>query len=791
MLPGFHGRKSKNLNVEKNKVMAVSYPNGISWYILALLLAFVPSRGVSQKKIEIVGADISRDKRNIEIKVKAMESSRPIELDLGARGLQLFEMTDAVEKEARIQRIERDIQKQKVDVERDTLTLFFLLDAGDGVSTRDFDVAKGIVREVMNIFDLQAPSKALIATYGSTLDKEIEINFSNLEGVLSNISTKRENPDFYRALAEVVGLVNRPRKFAGKKLLFVLSSGKNNILGNPIYSRGRSPISRPEILSQIRDINSDVYIFPISITPNSDKDFLSDISKSSPQANDRFEVGKVPGGMEDLVRQDSVILQTHVFRVVSNQKVFIGKKITYKLRALEEEEIYEMEPGFGTVNNPVVLSFSSPFSLLLYGLTGLLIVLGVLGIFSFLLPTFRQGRFKKEHVVPFIEDAKRRIFDPMTRLPIKQGDMVVKICSQTIPFETWKVMGWQCPEFPDCMQNPQMRCNGKGAPMDNKAFFSMRGDFRKLNWFWFGLVGGYLSWCMFAFVKISDSEWYKSFLKKIYQSYYKINPDIERGINLDNLADGALIGGVFGFGLLLLLGWVEERGQSRKFSFGRIVLRTLLGTVICSVVSALIFVLQFEGIVVNVYLVSLLNWLLIGLAIGVVLSVRSSVLTRRGLIGGLLSGLAGFVIYIGFSMFIQEYYTAKLLSLISMGGLLGLFVVTVSERVEDFEIEFISPREFQRVVPISKWLKSGVEVAIGIQQSCDVYIKWPDYAVLPKHATLHYERGSVMISPIGDILLNGQLISKSNKVKLKNGDIIKLGRDSETQLIYKEKVKYE
>ncbi len=79
---------------------------------------------------------------------------------------------------------------------------------------------------------------------------------------------------------------------------------------------------------------------------------------------------------------------------------------------------------------------------------------------------------------------------------------------------------------------------------------------------------------------------------------------------------------------------------------------------------------------------------------------------------------------------------------------------------------------------------------IGNQQGSYIYIKWPDHAVLPKHATLYYEKNAVFLLPIGDILLNGEVIGKSNKVKLKNGDIIKLGRDGETQLRYKEKVNY-
>ena len=167
----------------------------------------------------------------------------------------------------------------------------------------------------------------------------------------------------------------------------------------------------------------------------------------------------------------------------------------------------------------------------------------------------------------------------------------------------------------------------------------------------------------------------------------------------------------------------------------------------------------------------------------------SSIILSRGLLGGLLAALAAFLIYQIIAYLFKDYIGAKLISLMVLGGILGSILVTVITALEDFELEYISPQRFKNTVPISKWLKSGIDIFIGTDSGCYVYIKWNDDAVQPQHGRLLYENGAVYIQPLAETMVNGVIIPHNRKMALQNGDIIQLGRASQTRMRYKEKRK--
>ena len=212
--------------------------------------------------------------------------------------------------------------------------------------------------------------------------------------------------------------------------------------------------------------------------------------------------------------------------------------------------------------------------------------------------------------------------------------------------------------------------------------------------------------------------------------------------NLQDISNTTLLGTLFGIGLVIMLSWVDELGESRQFSFGRIILKTLIGAILSSLVFLGSFYLTFSDTISNVYVGSALTWVLFGLVIGLVLSFQSSISVGKGILGGTLAGILAFLIYNGITFLFPTFPNfAKLFSLMAMGAVLGFTLVTVVKSLEDFEIEFIAPAAYRRIIPISKWLRNNVKIDIGTEQGAYVMIKWSDTEVQPLHANLVLSNG--------------------------------------------------
>ena len=114
---------------------------------------------------------------------------------------------------------------------------------------------------------------------------------------------------------------------------------------------------------------------------------------------------------------------------------------------------------------------------------------------------------------------------------------------------------------------------------------------------------------------------------------------------------------------------------------------------------------------------------------------------------------------------------------------MGALIVSVVYQKGDFALEFISPAKFQRTVPISKWLKAGLEVNIGSDPSSHVFIKWQDNQVAYLHAVLSYQAGTgVILRAMEEVLVNNSVLAPNKTTKLRDGDLIQLGKDSITRL---------
>ena len=393
-----------------------------------------------------------------------------------------------------------------------------------------------------------------------------------------------------------------------------------------------------------------------------------------------------------------------------------------------------------------------------------IVVIGLLIVSVFLLvlsegtSLYKRLIFRMKYVKPYREVKIPKVtkHDPMTNDPFRDDELVVVRCRMMTSLDTWKFNNHQCMDYPDCMHSANP-CQDGETSTGHEKFFSQKGIYKKLNWLWLGSLGGVIAgitWIAF------------------------------RGIDTGILSQ-VILGLMLGLTLATALAYAEERGQGRAFSWIRVALRGITGAAVGLVLFSLGgFVAKSIG---GGYALQLFTWLLFGAALGYVLSLNSSILALRGILAGLAGSFVGFNIYYLLLLQFQNDSLAIVLSLICFGGIMAIIMVTVINRLEDFELEVLSPPEFRRNIPISKWLKQQIDIFVGTDLGNYVCVKWRDEEVLPQHVQLSYDKAHVYIEPLGETLLNGRRIPIHKKVPLKDGDVLQLGRESVSRMQYRER----
>ena len=451
------------------------------------------------------------------------------------------------------------------------------------------------------------------------------------------------------------------------------------------------------------------------------------------------------------------------------RKVYKGQNRTLTVRWEPENMLVSQTFSIGTPSNPV------NFKEVLWReviLIGMIIVTGLLVLLSQLLSGFTRLQFNRKYVQKYqdIKEAGRRRMDPITGDPFEDDEMIVTRCEQWHSVDSWEYNHFQCVNYPDC-QNRAVPCtDGESLQTESYQFFTQQGSFKNLNWLWFGSLGGLISWGIWALLTNFALGPYRALMGNLVSgAEYQVARDSLMGFSL-------------GLGLVFALAWVEERGQSSNFSWLRVILKSLIGAVLSMLVFLGAFLLYYSIGLQNDYFGGIISWGLFGIFLGVILSVRSTIELTRGILGGLIAGIVAFNIFFGLSLIFDAFELAKMIAFVVLGGVLGIIVVAVVSQLEDFELEYISPQKYSRVNPISKWLKANMDIFIGSDSSCYVFVKWPDDEVQPKHAKLSYDGNAVYLEPYAETLIGNRILPLNKPYELQNGDIIRLGRTSVSRM---------
>ena len=687
----------------------------------------------------------------------------------------------------------------------DIYSILFVLDWSGSMRDDDRLVkAKDAIFNTIQSVSLPSGSKFFLTAFHDTIYQNYEVNKNNISEQLDKypvpVRGKGRGTDLYRA---TIVKTQEMGAFPGKKVIILLSDGENDLSLNSYYRDNNVvPYSTTDVFNVIseEDVKSNLIFYPIGLGSGADTTFLKQIPELTANEKDRYIYSESPDGLVQIFL--TILSQyavTYHVKLKPTRPIFKGEsrrlRLNWQAKGLPSAMITEYDYAGGSFIEPINLSVSqiknTPLTWAIYFLLGIGIVGGLLAGLMYFVPFLRSKEFKKKFVIPYVPEKNKIRRDPITQDAFDEGDLVVVKCKQMTSLGTWEALG-HCPNYPNCMEFSDP-CTGSGGEDMQGNFFSQTGVFRTLNWLWFGAVGGFGAWVLYALIQIINPEgldnmvgrWFSS--ESIQAKFMELRGGESFLNNIPDLVDQTLIGLFIGACLIIAIAIVEERGHSRKFSPRRIAIRGVIGIFVSFLIFFSGYVFQYL-VLPKPFLAGIIIWAVFGVAFGAILSIKSSVELGRGIFGGIVSSLASYLIYYGISFITPDDVLAKLLSFIALGGVLGALIVTVISNLEDFELVYLSPSEYTGMVkPISKWLKKGMEIYIGRASKCYVFVKWEDEHVDDRHAKLVYQGGHVHIIPLCETMVNGVIVPENQKTILENADIIQLGRYSISRMQYKEK----
>lgn len=182
-----------------------------------------------------------------------------------------------------------------------------------------------------------------------------------------------------------------------------------------------------------------------------------------------------------------------------------------------------------------------------------------------------------------------------------------------------------------------------------------------------------------------------------------------------------------------------------------------------------------------------LTWALVGALLGLALGAarKSWKGALNSAIGGLLGGFAGGVFFdtlapqIGVILtlgLVESGWASRLIGLVSMGALIGLFSTLAEQLLSPASLKVISSGRMEG----RQFIVDKPIVTIGRDERCDVALYY-DRDVAMHHASLRWDGRSFAIMPEGNatVLVNNQPVRYQ---QLKDGDVITVGQ---TRLLFR------
>ena len=447
-------------------------------------------------------------------------------------------------------------------------------------------------------------------------------------------------------------------------------------------------------------------------------------------------------------------------------------------------------------------------------------------IFAIVVPNRRWKDFKKKYVRNYWEvkqDGVRR-YDPLTKFPFRDEDQVVVRCEHMTSLETWQYEGRRAGKDGGnqkrknrCIYYPH-KCETGSGPGGSADFFNQKGLFKQLFWVFFGALGGFLGWGVWALFETAKKvQWHAKLdefaARPDMQAQWGLGKNIQappedmlrivRERFLDPFFEQIMLGAVACLFIVFLIAMANEIAQARSGFRGLNlilgVLRSLLRSLVAGIVGALLFagfgLLQSYIFGRWAYIPGLLTMLLLGVFLGRILTTRSGIRHWRGLVAGLAAGLIAFHVYfLPMLLFgAKGYELAKMLSFITFGGILALILSQGAPALEASEIEVWTGFKRYGMAHITDLLRKNEEVTIGRGPTATIRMK-VRYTpalnapgnVVQTFARLIMRNEVVFLVPEVFTEVNGEAVAPNERVPLFHGDKISFTNKSPSHLRYVE-----
>lgn len=663
------------------------------------------------------------------------------------------------------------------------LLVLFLLDVS-GSMVRRLDFAKAAIRTALTpevLEDLPPNTRFFISTFHDEISPNRELDVNDPDEILSTVTIGGDT-DLYGAIIQKSGeLLEEP----GKKVLVVLSDGKQDVARNPRYADQRKPTIQ-DVYNQLAGQDSEFLIFPVALGDGLDENtlqFLATLPDSTVNELDSYKRVREEQALSDIFTSlVSGLSGNYEIRLSGGKTPFTGK--TRKVRATwhsDTDEVDEIDFRAGSFSNPLVprLKRNDWF---LYAGMGVILLLFLFSLLTLVVPHLRRRTFMREYVHPHQPVKGRVVRDPISQEPILAGSLVVKKCHYEVPLEIWEDLGEKCPHFPDCVHS--VRCSGAGAQAVNPSFFSQKGSLRKLNWLLFGGIGGFFSWFLYAAEKaFFPSNWLANLTAKFAEMIPIMTMEENQCVQCVKVSDDVFVGLCIGIGISLFLAIPDQLLRAQKLRVYPFLVKTIFGALAGALAFFCGSILQHEVDIVPL-IAGLVSWLLFGILFACTLPLYSFISFPRAIVAGIVATIVSFIAYyLAFYFQWQQLELVRLVSLILLGGIIGFAVATVVSRLEDFEISFLAPDQVRgKEVPIGKWMNQGSDVLIGTSPKSHVFIKWFDSEVQDRHALISLNQNKVVLEALSEVLVDGRPFEPGRSTTLVDGSEIQLGRQSRTVL---------
>lgn len=763
------------------------------FFILVVLSSFSFGNIVAQEEGEIsfkiTSVTVDEQEQVIKAGLKITEKGRDVSV-IGKN----FDFFEKVEGERKPLGLDRLIPLGG-DFQKDTFSILFLIDISGSMRKDDrMKKSKDAILNTIKTVNLPPSYQFYISAFDNDISPSERINKKSIDQVLEHINIRGKkyyDTDLYRAVIEKAQEFD---KKPGKKVIILLSDGDNDTKNNPYYQNHKR-FTAQDAIDEMTRVSEDFLICPIALGSKADIGFLKNLVSTTSSRADLYTFSETAEELK------SIFLR--LVKDVSSDYLVLLNQLSPTCYKAEERELYidwslarsrqSKMYRAGSLHDPICMPKEDRNWLyfLTRGLFGTLFVVLLLVGLRYLTPWIQQRQFRALNVKRYkhVKGTPRAV-NSLVGEAIEDGEPVVNKCQRTVPLAIWEQLG-HCPEYPHCMEFHDP-CDGAGAPTGKGDFWSQQGVYKKLNWLWFGSLGGLIGWLFFALSQLTFADSITNLLGKIFDgglgdSIASMDGGGQMLRSMDNLSTEVLVGISVATGLVFALSWASERGDSRGLSWKRIAFRTLLGFILSGIIFFFGFLMQYL-LVKNPYFSGLIIWSVIGIIIGIILSINSTIETTRAILGGVLASIIGFHLYYLIGQFSFDFESSRLFGMIILGMVLGYIIVVVLVKLEDFELLIVKPTRFNGITkPISKWLRKGMEITIGTSQKCHIVIKWDDPDAEPIHARMSYKEGKVFLEPLHEMLLNGVLMPLEVKRELKDNDLLKFGRHSVSTMQYKEK----